>query len=99
MTHKQIAESKNLESQAKQLTQFLNSIPEEELTPIRASRSLRKFPRQCDSRVHILGDYRQRAEKRYRQKAKRQLSKAVNDPQGDHIVEGIAYCQPWDWRF
>lgn len=97
--HKQIAESRHLAESSLKLIDFINSISEDDTVSIKIKRPRKAGTWQWGSLVHILGGHRHRAEKRYRQKAKRQLSKAVNDPQGDHIVEGIAYCQPWDWRF
>lgn len=97
--HKAIAESKNLTIRVTGLIDFINNQSDDVVSKPKPVHKNGKSRKEGGERITIETVYRRNAEKRYRQQVRRQLQRAVNNLTDDVVVENIAFCQPWDWRW
>lgn len=95
--HKQIAESRNLSQQIEKLVTYIAEIGYP-VTP-RSVRIFRRDKTPGGYRVSIKKTNRVAAQKRYRSKVSIQLRTAIRDLESDVIIEDIAYCESYDWRW
>lgn len=85
-------------TEARSLVPSLPSLTLATVTSPRGRRELNgKSRKEGGIRIPIESTYRWYAEKKHRMTSKRQLRKVIET--GEGIVENIAYCQPWDWRW
>lgn len=97
-SHKTLAENQKFEVNVQALVKYLNEDFHEAPRVKPDSKSQESF-QNGGYRIPIEKPCRKNAERKYRQAAKRQ-TRIWAETMGDGcVVQNIAYCQPWDWRW
>lgn len=96
--HKDIVQFRNFDNEIKKLVEHISSND-----PVfhqgKAVKKSSKSRKEGGKRIPILKVYRSLEERTYRQKSKAQVAKAMKTLDDDVVVDNIAYCQFWAWRW